>query len=67
MKVKQYEIHAWLRCIECEQEYSINHIHVCEFRFRPLEAIDDSKKIRKPVYFRKIEENQIDGGGQNGS
>ncbi|MBP1696032.1 MAG: hypothetical protein H6Q41_1220 [Deltaproteobacteria bacterium] len=36
-----------LRCIECEREYSINHINVCEFCFGPLELIYDSNKKKK--------------------
>ena len=45
-----------LRRIECEWEYSIGPIHVCEFCFGPLEVIDDYEKIKMHISFRKIDQ-----------
>ncbi len=44
-----------LRCRECNREYSIGPIHVCEFCFGPLEVIYDYEKIRKELTRGKIE------------
>ncbi len=45
-----------LRCKECEREYDIAPVHVCEFCFGPLEVVYDYDEIRKNIDRKKIED-----------
>jgi threonine synthase len=45
-----------LKCRECEREYSISPIHICEFCFGPLEVIYEYEKIKENLTREKIEE-----------
>lgn len=45
-----------LKCKECNREYSISPIHVCEFCFGPLEVVYEYGKIREYLTRKKIEE-----------
>jgi threonine synthase len=45
-----------LKCKECNREYPISPIHVCEFCFGPLEVVYHYDKIKKNLTREKIEE-----------
>lgn len=47
-----------LKCRECEREYPVEAIYVCEFCFGPLEAIYDYKAIRKVLTRKVIEKRE---------
>ena len=44
-----------LRCRECNREYPLDPIYVCEFCFGPLEVVYDYDAMRKSVTRKKIE------------
>ena len=44
-----------LRCRECNREYALEAIYVCEFCFGPLEVVYDYEAMRKSVTREKIE------------
>lgn len=46
-----------LKCRECDREYPVEAIYVCEFCFGPLEAVYDYKAIKK-VLSRKVIEKR---------
>lgn len=43
-----------LRCRECEREYPIAPVHVCEFCFGPLEVVYDYEAIKKSISRERI-------------
>jgi len=43
-----------LRCRECEREYPLEPIHVCEFCFGPLEVVYDYEAIARGISREKI-------------
>ncbi|HYA12217.1 MAG TPA: threonine synthase [Thermodesulfovibrionales bacterium] len=47
-----------LKCRECNREYPIEPIYVCEFCFGPLEVVYDYKGIRKVLTKKAIEERE---------
>jgi len=44
-----------LRCRECNREYPLEPIHVCEFCFGPLEVVYDYEKMHRNVTRESIE------------
>jgi len=44
-----------LKCRECEREYPVEPIYVCEFCFGPLEVVYDYDKIKKILSREKIQ------------
>jgi threonine synthase len=44
-----------LKCRECEREYPVEPIYVCEFCFGPLEVVYDYDKIKKSLSREKIQ------------
>jgi threonine synthase len=44
-----------LKCRECEREYAVEPIYVCEFCFGPLEAVYDYDKVKKALSREKIQ------------
>jgi threonine synthase len=44
-----------LKCRECEREYSLEPIYVCEFCFGPLEVVYAYDRIKKTMTRKKIE------------
>jgi len=48
-----------LRCRECEREYEISPVHVCEFCFGPLEVVYDYNEIKKNIDRKKIESGPL--------
>lgn len=44
-----------LKCRECNSEYNIEAIHVCEFCFGPLEVVYDYEQIKSQISREKIE------------
>lgn len=44
-----------LKCRECNREYPISPIHVCEFCFGPLEVVYEYEKIKEYLTREKIE------------
>ena len=47
-----------LKCRECNREYPIEPIYVCEFCFGPLEVVYDYKSIRKVLTKKVIEKRE---------
>jgi threonine synthase len=47
-----------LKCRECNREYPIEPIYVCEFCFGPLEVVYDYKSIRKILTKKVIEKRE---------
>lgn len=44
-----------LKCRECDREYPVEPIYVCEFCFGPLEVVYDYEKIRQTLTREKIQ------------
>ena len=44
-----------LKCRECDREYPVDPIYVCEFCFGPLEVVYDYEKIRQSLTRDKIQ------------
>ncbi|MBF0505839.1 MAG: threonine synthase [Nitrospirae bacterium] len=47
-----------LKCRECNREYPVDPIYVCEFCFGPLEVVYDYKEIKKALKRRIIERRE---------
>ena len=47
-----------LKCRECNREYPVEPIYVCEFCFGPLEVVYDYKSIRKVLTKKVIEKRE---------
>ena len=47
------------KCGECRREYLVNRIHVCEFRFGPLEVIYDYGKVKNDLTRESMEERPM--------
>lgn len=48
-----------LRCRECQSEYEIAPVHVCELCFGPLEVVYDYKKAVRTLTRKKIESRPL--------
>ncbi len=47
-----------LKCRECNREYPVDPIYVCEFCFGPLEVVYDYKEIKKTLKRKTIEKRE---------
>jgi threonine synthase len=55
MKGKNMSYVKSLKCKECDREYPISPVHVCEFCFGPLEVVYDYEKIKGTLTREKVE------------
>ncbi|MCD5412268.1 threonine synthase [Thermodesulfovibrionales bacterium] len=47
-----------LKCRECNREYQVDPIYVCEFCFGPLEVVYDYNKVKRALTRKSIEERE---------